>query len=496
MATAAGRPRPRRATGGAGAAAADSSLPSRVAARVGGGTRSLQDNSTGFIALADWLGGPDIAAERQAEHLVAANQGLLRDLAVQAQVARQGGRTGVRLHTGSQVGAVPLLSPVSGRADLGLVVEPRFAWSSAGDMMALTSGRVVPSLLPLPTLPRSERRVPPWVLSSVVLERVRALLDAMQRRFVVAEDDQPAPRGQVQWTRYATTRFATGRALSLPCRYPDLRDDDELTAALQWVVRRHRDALRSQSAAGLITRRLLADCEVLLMRLGGVPARMPGPSRRAAWSQQRFNTRVFREGLQAIDWTVEERGLGGLSDLSGLAWRLDMELFFEAWVETLAAHVARQRGAQLRAGRTNATKVPLDWHPPGMGSQRYLLPDVVVQRDDVAVVLDAKYKRHAQDIERLGWSHVDVQLREQHRDDVLQALAYSTLFDLPRVVACLVYPAAPALWEGLVRRGRDCMRARVRSGSRQVELALLAVPLGADPAPASAALSDLLTRAV
>ena len=31
---------------------------------------------------------------------------------------------------------------------------------------------------------------------------------------------------------------------------------------------------------------------------------------------------VFLEGLQAIDWTVDERGLAGLSDLEGILWTL------------------------------------------------------------------------------------------------------------------------------------------------------------------------------
>jgi hypothetical protein len=461
-----------------------------------GGTFSIPDNSTRFVPLADWMHSSDGAAERQAEHLMTANRGLLRDLDLVASVARRGGQTGLSIAAGSQVGAIPLMSPVSGRPDLGLVVEPRFAWTSAGDVMASTGSKVVPSLLALPAVPRSERRVPPWVLSSVVLARVRALLDSMQRRFVVAEASLQAPKGQVHWTRYATTRFACGQALSLPCRFPDLRNDDELTSAMHWVVRRHRESLRGQGNGGLIVRQLLAECESLLMRLSGVSPRVPSPARRAAWHQHQLSTRVFSDGLAAIDWTVEERGLGGVSELSGLAWRLDMESFFEAWVETLAERAARRYGAQLRAGRTSATKVPLDWRPPGAGSQRSLVPDVVMQRSDVVVVLDAKYKRHAQEIERLGWTHVDELMREQHRNDVLQALAYSTLFDSPRVVACLVYPAAPDVWQGLVDRGRDCARARVRSGARHVELALLAVPMGPMSEQAGGALASLLNTPV
>jgi hypothetical protein len=480
----------------AGSATPRSSVPRAQAVRIGVGTRSIPDNSTRFVAVAEWLGSGDGAAESQAEHLIAANRGLLRDVGVTADVTQRGGQIGLSLCAASQVGAVPLLSPVSGRADLGLVVEPRFPWTTAGDVMAGTGGKVVPTLLALPTVPRSERRVPPWVLSSVVLARVRALLAAMQRRFVVAEASLLAPKGQVNWTRYATTRFACGQVLSLPCRFPDLREDSELTAAMHWVVRRHRESLRGQGSGGRIVRRLLADCEELLMRLGGVSPQVPSPSRRAAWHQHPLSTRVFRDGLAAIDWTVEERGLGGLSELSGLAWRLDMEAFFEAWVETLADHASRLHGAQLRAGRTSATKVPLDWRPASTGSQRSLVPDVVMQRSDVVVVLDAKYKRHAQEIERLGWTNVDESLREQHRNDVLQALAYSTLFDAPRVVACLVYPAAPDVWQALVDRGRDCMRARVRSGARHVEIALLAVPMGPEPARAGGALTSLLNVAV
>src|SRR5690242_13836324 len=99
---------------------------------------------------------------------------------------------------------------------------------------------------------------------------------------------------------------------------------------------------------------------------------------------------------------------------------MDMEAFFEAWVEAIADHVSRRVGAQLRTGRRDQTRVPLDWHPPSIGSQRSLLPDIVIERKDVVVVIDAKYKRHAEEIERLGWHDVDADLREQHRNDVLQ----------------------------------------------------------------------------
>jgi hypothetical protein len=468
-------------------------------ARVIAGTRAVVDCSEQFIPALAWLGGegadPRAGAELRAEQLVARNAGLLRDLGVSAVPRRRSGEPGLLVKSSTRVGAVPLLSPITGRPDFGLVVEPRFAWSSAGDMLAGTGFRVVPELLPVPNLPQSERRVPPWVLSSVVLTRLRALIASMSRRFSMVEADLSAPRGQVDWQTYATARFAVGRALEVPSRFPDLRDDEPLRAAIHWVVRRHRDALLGQMAAGVVVRRLLELCDLLIARLRGTAPQMPSARTRRSWSGRSLDARVFQEGVQAMDWTIDERGLAGLSDLSGLAWRMDMETFFEAWVEAIAESTARRVGARLRVGRRKETSVPLDWHPPHAGSQRSLLPDVVLEREDVVVVLDAKYKRHAEEIERLGWSHASDDLREQHRGDLLQALAYSTLFSAPRVVACLVYPASRSAWMGLSERRRVAMRATVRTGARHVELALLAVPLSGNCEDAAMALSELVNVA-
>lgn len=451
------------------------------------------------MAAEDWLGadGKDRAAsaERRAEQLVTSNRGILNDFGISAQVGRSSGRPGLHLTTSTRIGALPLLSPITGRPDFGLIVEPRFQWSSAGDMLAAAGFKVVPELLPLPELPQSERRIPPWVLSSIVLMRMKRLLDSLNRRFVVVSSDQPAPRGQVHWDSYATRRLPLGQALRVPCRYPDLRDDEDLRSAISWVIHRHRDALVGQTGAGMVVRHLLALCDELMARLQGVSPCVPTPVLRNTLRSQSISTRVFSEGLSAIEWTVEERGLAGLSDLSGLAWRMDMEVFFESWVEVIAACAGQRVGATLSAARLGQTRVPLDWQPPSLGSQRSLVPDVVLAKEDVIVVIDAKYKRHADDIERLGWQSVDAEVREQHRADVLQALAYSTLFDVPRIVACLAYPASPSKWLTLRDHHRAMARARVRGGHRNVELALLAVPLSGRAEEAAGYIQTLFSKA-
>lgn len=447
------------------------------------GTRLVQDTSFTEIPARAWLGGSgrDVqsSAERRAEELLQTNRTTLTDMGIEAHVGRVRGEPVIQVNTSSRVGAIPLRSPMTGRADFGLVIQPRFEWTGVGDLLASTGFRVLPELLPLQDLPRSERHIPPWVLASVVLHRLKRLLAATSRRFTVVEEDRLAPRGAVNWGTYAVERFPTGRALSVPCRYPDLRDDEELRAAIHFTVRRQRESLLAASHGGVVVRRLIALCEELIARLSGTPPKPPSRAVSQGWQRRDMASRTFIEGVEAIGWTMEERGLAGLSDLSGLSWRLDMDQFFEAWVETIGGWAAERVGAQMLSARNELTRVPLDWKPRYAGSQRSLIPDVVIEKSgETVIVLDAKYKQHAEEIQRLGWANTSDVLRERHRADLLQVLAYSTIFEAKRIISLLVYPCATSEWNELHRRGRTLSIARLLTGPRHVEVGLLAVPLG------------------
>lgn len=193
------------------------------------------------------------------------------------------------------------------------------------------------------------------------------------------------------------------------------------------------------------------------------------------------DTTVFREGIQAVEWTIDDRGLAGLGDLQGLPWILPMDLFFEAWVETIASQLARRTGGNIKTGRRRETITPLGWVPPYLGSQRYLLPDIILEREQETIIFEAKYKSHWEELSRDGWFGLDKKLQERHRSDLLQALAYSTVSASKRVVCCLAYPCRTHTWYSLLRRQRPYHKASVRAGTRRVELVLTAVPMELSP---------------
>lgn len=435
---------------------------------------------------------PQIA--KLAAHFMDRNRPLLKQLDAEAQQQYDGSSVNIMVKTGTRVGAVPLISPTTGRPDYGIIIKPRFGWSGVGTMLGEMGWKIVPTPLALPMLPRSDRKIPPWVLSTIVLFRIRALLQQLERRFETVEEIRRAPRGSVDWPKYARRSVSVARFLDVPCRFPDLLDDRQLRAAVRFVLQKQLHALETQRTAGVFVLRLIELCQQLLSVVSDVSPREPAAMELTAWLRGPLQTPTYRDGLQAIEWTVDERGLAGLSDLHGLPWVMPMESFFEAWVETVMSGVSRRLGGVLRTGRQLQTVSPLDWQPPFLGSQRYLLPDIVLDRGDLTVIVDAKYKAHWEEMQEHRWGELEDELRERHRADLLQVLAYANVSDAPRTVVCLAYPCTDATWHSLGDRSRRVHRASMKSGSRRIELLLTAMPMGVPAADVTQVIASEISQ--
>lgn len=420
---------------------------------------------------------PQSQAGRMAEQFARQNRALAAVLDVQIEREYDGNDVSLLIYSGGRVGAIPLYSPTTARPDYGLVVQPRFPWSGIGPMLSEMGWRVSPTPLRLPLLRRSERRVPVWVLALMILVRLKGLLDSIQRRFEITRESCVAPRGAVEWTEYATRSLSIGKVLSIPCRFPDLRDDRLLKGAVRYSVERQLRALDTQREHGSFVHRLIESGQALLRRVQDVPVHIPSSTTLGAWLHRPMRTEHFVDGLQAIEWTVDERGLAGLSDLDGIPWTMPMDQFFEAWVETVFTSVVRRTGGQMKVGRKRETTHPINWDPPYLGSQKSLVPDLMLEWENATMIVDAKYKRHWEELQCHSWARVEDELREQHRNDLLQVLAYANLARTQLVIACLVYPCSAATWHSLRERGRLMHKAQITVGSKSLRLWLTAVPM-------------------
>jgi hypothetical protein len=94
-------------------------------------------DSTAFRQSATFLDSVGAARDRQAQlarlanQFIRQNQGILDQFGVIAEMAYDGSTVDLIFRTSTRIGALPLISPKSGRPDFGLVIQPRYSPGTA-----------------------------------------------------------------------------------------------------------------------------------------------------------------------------------------------------------------------------------------------------------------------------------------------------------------------------------------------------------------------------
>lgn len=438
---------------------------------------SDQDVSPLLSAAAFGVAGRDQSWNPHADAFIAANRVAFESLELTTEIVPTANEIGLRLRSGGSIGAVPLRSPDTRKIRGGVVVSPRFGWDGIGKVLQLTGWAARPRVLQMPLVPGSAREVPPWVLAGPVLQRFAELLREMRRGFHFTEEVRESPRGEILWSRYVTEQAGRAAFHRVPCRYPDLGRDQLLRSYVRWGITRVRQSLVQQATADVIARALVENADALLYELRDVGERTPSHSQIDEFSRGGVPSAILRQGLQALGWVVDERGLAGATENDGLAWSLPMHELFERWVERIARAWAHEIGAEVRTGRQLQTVVPIEWEPGAHSSMKSLAPDVVLRHGETVFVIDAKYKGHFQELDDTRWMELQEELRTEHRHDIHQILAYAALFDAVNVVAVLAYPMHAGTWTRLSERGGAITHARIHAAGRSLTLALAGFPM-------------------
>ncbi|MBF0256929.1 MAG: hypothetical protein HQL47_10845, partial [Gammaproteobacteria bacterium] len=300
------------------------------------------------------------------------------------------GRDGARLEIkpGIKAGAIPLRSAVTGQIAGGLIIRPRFGWTGIGRVLSATGWGSGPQFLTLPLVPGSGREIPPWVLAGPVLQRLANMLAHLRPGYRERADICAHPRGQIIWNQYLQAQLPRGNWHQLPCRFSELEQDSRLRQAIRWTLEHVRADLISVGNADLFALQLVSQIKHLLGLVNDVNPRRPRKGELDLQFGGPLQADVLREGLRAMGWIVDERGLGGGRSSDGLAWALPLDQLWERYVEHLVReHASRTRG-QLRVGRSGETTVPLPWTNTSMRALGHLVPDFIIYRANEIEIVD------------------------------------------------------------------------------------------------------------
>jgi 5-methylcytosine-specific restriction endonuclease McrBC regulatory subunit McrC len=106
------------------------------------------------------------------------------------------------------------------------------------------------------------------------------------------------------------------------------------------------------------------------------------------------------------------------------------------------------------------------------------VPDIVIKRGRSVQIIDAKYKSHLAELDDTGWYRFAEEIRETHRADIHQILAYASLYEADEVIATLVYPLRQSTYRILKDQHHERSFADLLHGGRHVRLELRGLPFG------------------
>jgi len=372
-----------------------------------------------------------------------------------------------------------LRSAQTGAVVAGLIVEPRFGWSGTGSIMSEVGWSAGPQFLDIPLVPGSGRQIPPWVLAGPVILRLQELLAALKPTYSIRQETRAAPRGRVLWPQYISNSLAKGTWGRLPCQFSDLGLEVRLRGYVRWAMEKLRLELNQVGRGDSTAAYLSQIASKVLMEVNDAPSRKPRSAELELSARSAiFSNEGIARGLQALGWIADERGLGGGQESDGLAWFLPLEVLWERYVEsTIRREVARE-GGDVSVGRLGQTVFPFQWKGAVSRSMTHLVPDMVVRSRKGVRIIDAKYKAHFADLDESSWFELTKSVRESHRADIHQILAYAGLYESKNITASLIYPLRKSTWENLKTRHRDVAVAELVAGGRQIRLELRGIPFG------------------
>ncbi|MBK6427715.1 MAG: hypothetical protein IPF82_16405 [Blastocatellia bacterium] len=248
---------------------------------------------------------------------------------------------------------------------------------------------------------------------------------------------------------------------------------------MKWAVARIHADLVAVAPEDAIARDLARTAVALIEQLRDVSPAAPRREELLAFGGgSRFIEEAARRGIEALGWVVDERGLGGGRELDGLAWQLPLDRLWEAYVESVMRREAALTGADVRVARLGQTTFPLNWTNALHRTLGHLAPDIVVRRGRRVRVVDAKYKAHLAELDESSWRRFADELKERHRADLHQVLAYAALYDADEITATLVYPLRYCTWKRMNENGDVSSVAELSTGGRSLRLELLGLPFG------------------
>lgn len=353
------------------------------------------------------------------------NRLMFEFLGVTPSIEGNGKTVELSFKTDKYMGAIPLRAPDTGKQIGDFVVGPRYAsgtdkFSEYVEIVNLLETGISPEFKDSIPLFSSNSIRPPVYFDAV--KYVKILDKAMRAKWNKFQDKEAyynAPRAQINWDKYAKDSFDPQKRLSFPCKENTLTMLHDEYFNINYVYSLAKNELALPTTPQNIKSQIHENIQYLDKKLEN-------------FSEKETTELVVHNSDPLLIKTLKIQGNKILKRNSKnvTAWRVDLSVLFERYIQFILKSVSCEIGAiQLENYKIRNSSRPTAW------SLAYLEPDIILIKNDLTIVVDAKYKSHLFNIKNNSEF-----LKNEHRMDLHQVLAYSSFNKNRNKMAILCYP--------------------------------------------------------
>lgn len=328
--------------------------------------------------------------------------------------------------TSGFIGSIPLRASDTGKQIGDFIVTPRFIginrFEDYIEILNLLEADINPEVIDsLPLLSGANFRPPLYLEAVKFISSLEKLVLNHWHKFDNVKKLSNELVGQINWDKYIRNEYKAESRLKFPTSKNVLSEFHDEYSKMRYVFNICQHELLSANTPprikGLVRNKLIFLEEKLYYHKPKETSRM---------------IVHFGDSPIVIQTKEQANKILTFNLIDGTAWRVDYSNVFEKFIQFLFKELSKEIGGHLYSNLKfhSRTSKYYSWE------LRHLEPDVIYQKGKALLFIDAKYKSNLYN--RYGISEM---LKEEHRRDLHQILAYNSFSATESKFGCLCYPS-------------------------------------------------------
>jgi hypothetical protein len=347
-------------------------------------------------------------------------------LGVQPYIIGSDQSTALTFRSSCFIGSIPLRASDTGKQIGDFVVMPRFTgrdrFEDYIEILNLLGTEISPEIIDSLPLASGKNFRPPLYLEAVkFIISLEKLTTRPWRKFDNIEKISSQPTGQINWTKYINNEYKVENTLKFPAKTNLLSEFHSEYAEIRHVFDICKNELLSPNTPQRIKNTLRNKLSFLEERL--------------YYHKPKATNKIiirFSDSPNVKASKVQANKILNFNLVDSTAWRVDFSDVFEKFIQHIFREAAKETGGRLYSNFKfhSRTSKHYSWE------LKHIEPDAIFQKENFMVFIDAKYKSNLYN--KFDQSEV---LKEYHRHDLHQIMAYSSFSKTDFKYGFLCYPS-------------------------------------------------------